>query len=155
VNDRARRIANLPPEKRRLLELMLQERAEVRMDEGIPALPRLSESGQPRIFPLSSAQRLMWFNEQASPGAHNMSPQAIRLRGPLDVAALQASLHEICRRWQIRTLAPVPGYAAALAAEGQDWPLALCKWSGRRATIRHESEGGNALGILRASEPDR
>jgi Condensation domain len=98
VNDRARRIANLSPEQRRLLERMLQERAQARTDEGILALPRYSESGQRRVFPLSSAQRLMWFNEQASPGAHNMSPPAIRSRGPLDVAALEASLHEICTR---------------------------------------------------------
>ena len=98
MNDRARRIANLSPEKRRLLERMLQERAQTRTDEDIPALPRYAESGQPRVFPLSSAQRLMWFNEQASPGAHNMSPPAIRLRGSLDVAALEASLHEVCTR---------------------------------------------------------
>jgi Condensation domain len=98
VNDRARRIADLSPEQRRLLERMLQERAQARTDQGIPALPRYSESGQPRVFPLFSAQRLMWFNEQASPGAHNMSPPAIRLRGPLDVPALEASLHEICAR---------------------------------------------------------
>ena len=98
MNDRARRIANLSPEKRRLLELMLQERSQAHTDEGIPKLPRYSQSGQPRVFPLSSAQRLMWFNEQASPGAHNISPPARRLRGPLDVTALEASLHEICTR---------------------------------------------------------
>jgi hypothetical protein len=98
VNDRARRIADLSPEKRRLLEQMLQERAQERTDKGIPTLPRYSENGQPRVFPLSSAQRLMWFNEQRFPGAHNISPQAIRLRGPLDVTALEASLHEICTR---------------------------------------------------------
>ena len=98
MSDRAQRIANLSPEQRRFLESMLQERAKERTDEGIPTLPRYAESGQPRIFPLSSAQRLMWFKEQASPGAHNMSPPAIRLRGPLDVAALEASLHEICAR---------------------------------------------------------
>jgi hypothetical protein len=98
MNERARRIANLSPEQRQLLELMLQERVKVRVDEGVPALPRYSENGQPRVFPPASAQRLMWFNEQSSAGAHNMPPQAIRLRGPLDVAALEASLHEICTR---------------------------------------------------------
>ena len=98
MNDRARRIANLSPEKRRLLEQTLQERAQGRTDKGIPTLPRYSESGQPRVFPLSSAQRLMWFNEQRSPGAYNMSLSARRLRGPLDVTALEASLHEICTR---------------------------------------------------------
>ena len=34
-----------------------------------------------------------------------------------------------CPRWELRTLAPVSGYMAALAAEGQDWPLALWQWS--------------------------
>jgi len=35
-----------------------------------------------------------------------------------------------CPRWELRTLAPVPGYVAALAAEGQDWRLALWHWPG-------------------------
>jgi 4'-phosphopantetheinyl transferase len=35
-----------------------------------------------------------------------------------------------CPRWELRTLAPVPGYVAAVAAEGQDWRLALWQWSG-------------------------
>jgi 4'-phosphopantetheinyl transferase len=35
-----------------------------------------------------------------------------------------------CPRWELRTLAPVPGYVAALAAEGQGWRLALWQWSG-------------------------
>src|SRR5215211_5345792 len=76
---------------------MLQERAQVRTDERIPTLPRYSESGQPRVFPLSSAQRSMWFNEQKLARALYI-PLAIRLRGPLDVTALEASLHEICAR---------------------------------------------------------
>jgi hypothetical protein len=98
MSDRAQRIANLSPEKRRLLESMLQERARGRTDEGIPVLPRYAESGQPRVFPLSSTQRLMWSNVQRHPRVHKMPPRAMRLRGPLDVAALEASLHEICTR---------------------------------------------------------
>ncbi len=98
MSDRARRIANLSPDKRRLLESMLQERAQGRTDKDIPTLPRYSESGQPRVFPLSSAQRLMWFNVQRSPRGHKMPPRAMRLRGPLNDAALEASLHEICTR---------------------------------------------------------
>jgi 4'-phosphopantetheinyl transferase len=34
-----------------------------------------------------------------------------------------------CSRWKLRTLAPLPGYVAALAAEGRDWRLALWQWS--------------------------
>ena len=99
MNDRARRIANLSPEQRRLLELMLQESVQARADEGIPALPRRSESGQPVVFPLSSAQRSKWFREQRRP-VNPVAP-ALRLRGPLDVAALEASLREICARHEV------------------------------------------------------
>jgi 4'-phosphopantetheinyl transferase len=35
-----------------------------------------------------------------------------------------------CPRWKLQTLAPGPGYGAALAAEGQDWRLALWHWPG-------------------------
>ena len=57
-----------------------------------------------------------------------------------------------CPRWQLRTLAAVPGYVAALAAEGQDWRLALWQWPGEssnypvrgRQSTGH-SEGGRAL----------
>ena len=127
MNDRARRIANLSPEQRRLLELMLQERAQVRTNEGIPVLPRYSEGGQPRVFPLSSAQRLMWFNEQASPGAHNMSPPAIRLRGPLDVPTLEASLHEICTRHEAlhTTFGTRNGEPVQMVGPPRPVPLAL------------------------------
>jgi hypothetical protein len=55
MNDRAARIANLTPEQRRLLELMLQERAQARADEGIPALPRYSE-----ILNLDRWRRTRW-----------------------------------------------------------------------------------------------
>ena len=52
MNDRAKRIANLSPEKRLLLEQMLQERAQERTDKGIPALLRYYECGQPSDIPL-------------------------------------------------------------------------------------------------------
>ena len=100
-DDRARRIANLSLEQRRLLELMLQERAQTRVeDEGIPALHRYSESGGPAVFQLSSVQRWLWFNEQrrSDDAAQLLMPLPMRLRGSLDVAALEASLCEICAR---------------------------------------------------------
>src|SRR5919202_2104999 len=107
MNDRATRIANLSPEQRRLLELMLQERAqahadESRIDESIPALPRHSEGGEPAVFPLTSSQRLLWFTAQHHPDlAAPPGTLTLRLRGPLDVAALQASLCEICVRHEV------------------------------------------------------
>jgi 4'-phosphopantetheinyl transferase len=41
-----------------------------------------------------------------------------------------------CSRWELRTLALVPGYVAALAAEGQDWRLALWHWSRESVSAR-------------------
>ncbi len=108
TNDRATRIANLSPEQRRLLERMLLERRaqahadESRTDESIPALPRHSESGQPATFPLTASQRLVWFQEQRRPDlAAPPSALPLRLRGPLDVGALEASLCEICVRHEV------------------------------------------------------
>jgi hypothetical protein len=99
MSDRARRIANLSPEQRRILELRLQESRRARANEGIPALPRRSESNQPAVFPLSPAQRWSWFAEQCRPDMADFNvASASRLRGPLNVAALEASLREICVR---------------------------------------------------------
>jgi acyl carrier protein len=52
--------------------------------------------------PLSTAQQRMWFLSQVQPEsfAYNM-PVALRIRGPLDPAALQRSLHEVVRRHEI------------------------------------------------------
>lgn len=36
----------------------------------------------------------------------------------------------ICTNWTLRTLTAGPDHAAALAAEGQDWRLVRCQWSG-------------------------
>ena len=100
MNDEAAHIADLSPGQRRLLELMLRKRAQAHADESIPALPRhSSESGQPAVFPLTASQRLLWFTEQRQPDlAAPPVTLTLRLHGPLDVGALQASLSEICRR---------------------------------------------------------
>jgi amino acid adenylation domain-containing protein len=49
--------------------------------------------------PLSFAQQRLWFLEQFTPGgvAYNV-PLAVRLRGALDVPALEAALNEVVRR---------------------------------------------------------
>jgi amino acid adenylation domain-containing protein len=54
------------------------------------------------VFPLSFAQERLWFIDQLEPGTgiYNL-PVAYRLRGPLDVVALERSLNEIVRRHEI------------------------------------------------------
>lgn len=96
MSDRAARIASLSPEQRRLLESKLAERAQSRADRDIPTLPRGEDGGDGRlpVFPLSPSQRdLLFCPAFVPPGA-----LGLRLRGQLDVRALEASLETICAR---------------------------------------------------------
>ncbi|HEX9117664.1 MAG TPA: amino acid adenylation domain-containing protein, partial [Anaerolineae bacterium] len=56
-------------------------------------------SDEAYLFPLSYAQERLWFMDQLAPGSpfYNIS-HALRIRLPLDVAALERSLNEIVRR---------------------------------------------------------
>src|SRR5262249_35140616 len=74
----------------------------------LPAFaPLVRQRGQTPA-PLSRAQRRLWFLDQAIPGSplYNVF-RAVRIDGPLDVDALQASLNEIIRRHEVlRTTFP-------------------------------------------------
>jgi amino acid adenylation domain-containing protein len=63
-----------------------------------PEMP-LKPVAQDRPLPLSFAQQRLWLLDQLEPGnpAYNIST-VYRLRGPLDVAALEQSFNEIVRR---------------------------------------------------------
>ncbi|MFD3487838.1 amino acid adenylation domain-containing protein [Streptomyces sp. NPDC058665] len=53
----------------------------------------------PRSMPLTPAQRRIWFLERLHPGTRMYhEPKAIRLDGPLDVAALRRALQEVADR---------------------------------------------------------
>ncbi|WNG56955.1 amino acid adenylation domain-containing protein [Archangium gephyra] len=65
-------------------------------DAGVPPLVPVSREGE---LPLSFAQQRLWFIEQLEPGGFTYNvPYALRLRGRLDVSALERSLGEIIRR---------------------------------------------------------
>src|SRR5689334_10926495 len=72
----------LSAEKRALLELRLKK-----------------QGHEFNSFPLSFAQQRLWFLNQLEPDNpfYNVA-QAVRLTGPLDIAALVRSLNEIVRR---------------------------------------------------------
>ncbi|MEA2175919.1 MAG: hypothetical protein QOD00_3511, partial [Blastocatellia bacterium] len=74
------------------LEASQQRAGQVRQPPLVPA-PRVGG------LPLSFAQQRLWFLEQMRPGspAYNI-PVALRLKGQLDVRALEQSLNEIVRR---------------------------------------------------------
>jgi amino acid adenylation domain-containing protein len=65
---------------------------------GLPVLPPVMPLGRTEP-PLSFAQERLWFLDRLRPGeiSYNL-PFALRLRGALDVAALERSLGEIVRR---------------------------------------------------------
>ena len=59
-------------------------------------------------LPLSFAQQRLWFIDQLEPGTplYNI-PVALRLSGPLDIAAVESSFNEIVRRHEVlRTYFP-------------------------------------------------
>jgi aspartate racemase len=90
----AHRVAGLSPDKRALLERHLEARG--------PAIPRRATRGAP---PLSFAQQRLWFIEQLEPRnpLYHIT-RAVRLRGSLDIGALQAALDAVVARHEaVRT----------------------------------------------------
>src|SRR5262245_37013591 len=88
-------LANLSPAKRVLLELRLKEKS--RESLVIPSIPHRSARGP---APLSFAQQRLWFLDQYEPGINSVYniPSALRLRGSLNIGALERSVNEILRR---------------------------------------------------------
>ncbi|MFL5541691.1 MAG: amino acid adenylation domain-containing protein, partial [Longimicrobiaceae bacterium] len=93
MSDVMTRLAELPPEQRWLLARRLTAaQARTARARG----PR-ARNGQP--FPLSFSQQRLWFLERLNPGtgAYNI-PAPVRLRGPIDTAALERVLNALRER---------------------------------------------------------
>ncbi len=89
--------SNLSPVKQALLEQRLKRAAP--SGGRAPEIPTRPDRDW---APLSFAQRQMWVIDQLTPGnpAYNL-PNGYRLRGPLDVTALQHSVNEIIKRHEV------------------------------------------------------
>jgi amino acid adenylation domain-containing protein len=88
-------IADLSPEQRKLLELLLQQEEQhaPAASSGIPRRPNSPTA------PLSFAQQRMWLLDQLEPGNPLYTlPTAMRVSGSLDLAALYHSLNALIRR---------------------------------------------------------
>src|ERR1700753_3875406 len=95
--DLANTRAQLSGQRRELLERWLKGKAARALDS--TRIGRRSESGR---APLSFSQLRLWFLDQLVPGsASYLIPMAVRLKGALDVCALEASLKELTRRHEI------------------------------------------------------
>jgi len=93
---------------------------------GAPILPPVVPMERDRPLPLSFAQERLWFLHRLDPGSttYNMHVP-LRLRGPLDVAALERALGEIVRRHEsLRTVfRDVDGLPAQVVAPAAGFAL--------------------------------
>lgn len=93
MNDFSGRMANLPADKRALLETLLTEK------RSAAVIPRVPRSGQTQAFPASFAQQRLWFLDQWQPNSpvYNVG-MAYRLEGALDIVLLERCAQEIVAR---------------------------------------------------------
>lgn len=89
-------IGNLSPEKRALLERRLMEKRATAAKAQI--IPRRSTQGP---CPLSFAQELMWLLDHLIDTSAYHVPRALRIKGPLNVEALEYALDGIVARHEI------------------------------------------------------
>ncbi len=97
MDDKTRKLRDLSPEKRALLERLLKKKARAKRDaERIHPRPNRDE------YPLSYAQQRMWFLGALEPDspAYNI-PAAVRLLGPLNIPALESALNEVIARHEV------------------------------------------------------
>ncbi|HYN22474.1 MAG TPA: condensation domain-containing protein, partial [Thermoanaerobaculia bacterium] len=117
----AKRIAELPLEKRALLFQQLQSKKEQEKEPEalrIPRLPRESET-----YPLSFAQQRLWFLNNFEPESPEYNvPHAFRIEGDLDREVMQRALREVVRRHETlrTTFRSVEGEPAQVIAQVVD-----------------------------------
>ncbi|HEY9283907.1 MAG TPA: amino acid adenylation domain-containing protein, partial [Pyrinomonadaceae bacterium] len=128
ITEQSERLKKLSPAKRALLLKALRRDAARR--EGAKTIARRERQGP---APLSFAQQRLWFIDQLTPGSplYNV-PKAVRLAGPLQVAALAQSFGEIVRRHEIlrTTFASEAGQPVQVVGAARPVSLAVVDLSG-------------------------
>jgi amino acid adenylation domain-containing protein len=97
VSDIAKRIADLSPEKLKLLV----RRTHQKSGNGSQAIIR-PQKRETNALPLSFAQQRLWFFDQLelTPSTYNI-PYALHLNGTLELAALERSFNEVMQRHEV------------------------------------------------------
>ncbi|HEY0171186.1 MAG TPA: amino acid adenylation domain-containing protein, partial [Pyrinomonadaceae bacterium] len=128
MSDINKRIGDLSPAKRELLERLLK-REPVEAARAV-IMPRRRDAGPP---PLSFEQQRLWFLQQLEPEspAYNL-PTALRLHDALDADALERGLNEIVRRHESlrTTFRIVDGRPRQIIADARHARLPLVDLSG-------------------------
>ena len=119
--DIAKRIADLPPEKRALLFQQLQKQKEKERPAEAPGIPRQERTAE--HYPLSFAQQRLWFLYHFEPESPEYNiPQAFRIEGDLEPDVMQKALIELVRRHEAlrTTFRSVEGEPAQVIAQVVD-----------------------------------
>ncbi|HYH82950.1 MAG TPA: amino acid adenylation domain-containing protein, partial [Longimicrobium sp.] len=166
MTELADRLAKLTPAQRRLLELRRAQQS-----GASPAdIPARGEGPAP----LSFAQERLWFLDRMEPGstAYNL-PNAVRMGGALDEAALERALGEIVRRHEalrttfaeadgspVQVIAPFGGFALPVedlsGLEDADREAAVGRRAGEEAARPFDLAAGPLFraGLLRLGEEE-
>jgi amino acid adenylation domain-containing protein/non-ribosomal peptide synthase protein (TIGR01720 family) len=117
----AKRIAELPLEKRMLLFQQLQKQREKEPAKETQRIPRQGRESE--TYPLSFAQQRLWFLNNFEPESPEYNiPQAFRIQGELDHTVMQRALREVVRRHETlrTTFRSIEGTPAQVIAQVVD-----------------------------------
>src|SRR3954468_11546585 len=117
----AKRIAELPLEKRALLFQQLQKQREKETAAEPQRIPRQARDRE--TYPLSFAQQRLWFLNNFEPESPEYNiPQAFRIEGDLDPEVMQRALREVARRHEAlrTTFRSIEGEPAQVIAQVVD-----------------------------------
>jgi len=122
----------------------LAETIEAGLAEGVVTPPRIGKAPREgNVMPLSFAQQRLWFIDQLEPGnpVYN-TPRGVRLRGTLDVAALESAFSELIRRHEAlrTTFRDLHGEPVQVIGNAEPFTITVEELSGlpEAALIREE-----------------
>jgi amino acid adenylation domain-containing protein/non-ribosomal peptide synthase protein (TIGR01720 family) len=150
----AKRIADLPPEKRALLFQQLQKQKEKERPAEAPGIPRQERTAE--HYPLSFAQQRLWFLYHFEPESPEYNiPQAFRIEGDLEPDVMQRALIELVRRHEAlrTTFRSVEGEPAQVIAQVVDMEVPFLDVRPRVATPGDAWPEAMRLAAADAKEP--